>query len=436
MQGADSAWNSTKKIELTPEEPGFHLTGRQGLEDWLNGIANREPVFSRRRRVAKVLCVWRMRTLHIYLTRQVILTLLMTVAVFTFVLLLTNLMKEVLALLVSHQATPWLVFKAIALLVPFVVSFALPMGMLTAALLVFGRFSADQELTAARASGVSLLSLTTPILLLSLAVSLLCGLFVMEIAPSCRTAYKQMLFQLGLEAPAGFIAEDRFVDLPGWVVYVRKKDESHLRDVRLYRIEGGRIKTSITASDGSFVVDQIAGKLHITLTNATLVEQIARGSDGAEGGLGDSSGGERVQWQPVFLNEHADEIDISRSADHVRKPKLSEMSFRQLREEIGQRERQGLDTTPAQVQLHRQVSFSFASFAFTLIGIPLGIRAHRRETTAGVALALMLVLIYYSFIILAQSWESRSEYAPQLIVWLPNFLFQAIGAVLLWRANR
>jgi len=378
------------------------------------------------------------KTLHKYLTLQVLAALLLTVAVFTFVLLLGTVLKEILTLLINSQARIGTVLEAIGLLIPFVCVYALPMGLLTATLLVFGRFSADQELTAARASGVSLLSLITPVLLLSL---LCCGFsawFNMELGPRSRVAYKNLLFSaradlVNIQLPAG----RPIYDFPGFIFLIGENDHGNLKDVRLFALEN--------ATNVSYWVHAPRGQVEMNLTNKEIYVRLfeARGL---------SKYGDVISARDF----PSPNLYPTNTAAVRYQPKISDMTFWQLQDKARNLERLNFPTDvdisseelraqfhevekmieQYRAEMNRQIAFSFACFGFALVGIPLGIRMHRRETNVGIAIALGLVLVYYSFVVLGESLAARPEFAPHLIFWLPNFIFQAVGVVLLWRANR
>ncbi len=377
--------------------------------------------------------------------RQVLASLLITAAVFTLVMLMGNILREVLSYLVNRQISMSIFAEAVGLLIPFVWVFALPMGMLTATLLIFGRFSADQELTAVRASGVSLISLVSPILLLSLALCGVSALVNMEVAPRCRVAYKGLFEKLKKELANMQFPEGRVIrEFPGYICYVGKnKAGQNLEDVIVYHLEREtNVVETLRAPRGHYEFNPTTHEVTLDLTDAVLIQNQQNNDSILRGDI-------TVQLvQPTSVREQ--------------RPRVDEMTFGQLCEELRKLERlndtrqlpQGKTAeefrtqskrlrkpsadlaTPVRVQIHRQIAFSFACFGFTLVGIPLGVSVHRRETNVGIAIALVLVAVYYSFVMVGLSLETRPEFAPHLILWVPNFLFQAAGMVLLWRANR
>jgi lipopolysaccharide export system permease protein len=377
-----------------------------------------------------------LKTLHKYLVLQVLATLVLAVVVITFVLLLGNVLKDILPHLIAGQLGLGMVAEAIALLIPFVWVFALPMGMLTAAVLVFGRFSADHELTAARASGISLLSLITPVLLLSLLCCALSAWFSMYLGPRSRVEYVNLRNEVLLHLANAQLPEGRFINIStNYIFYTEKNDHGKLQNIILQDLQH------------NVMTESPRGEIEFHATNLVLnlydLNTIYRMTNGDSVFISS-----REQTLPIDLN-------IAKKGSF--QPSISDMTFWQLQDKLHDLQQhlpQTVSTNQTaatlsdvrklpqnlieqvRVNMNRQIAFSFASFGFTLVGIPLAIRVHRRETNIGIVLALVLMLVYFSFVILAQNLSLHPEFFPHLIVWVPNFIFQAVGAFLLWRANR
>ena len=392
------------------------------------GNERQSPVFALERSRQQAICSPEayLKTLHSYLLRQLSATVLLTVAVFTFLLLVGSVLNDVFELVASGKASMVVVGKALMLLVPFVLAFSLPIGLLTATLLLFGRLSADHELTALKASGISPLRLATPVLGFGSAMASVCAAFNLYLSPAARVEFKELRDGVLRTQGTRLLSDGRFIELGSRVtLYAQKVTGPKMSGVLIYGmtnwVTGGRTNLirnlDVYAPEGELLFDAQQRPFRLKLQRVQ--------------GLYLSGS----EWQPLFLDEYFYDIPDFRSGAQ-QSPKITDMTLPELLAERRRVGRDGGPVTPITVQIHRNLSFSFACLGFAMVGMPLGVRAHRRETNIGIAIALALLAIYYSFLLIGSALDTRPQFHPELIVWIPTVLFIGTGTGLLWRLNR
>src|ERR1700676_5477506 len=115
-----------------------------------------------------------MKLIDRYISRQLIVNLLFAIVVLSFVLVIGNIFRKLLPLLVNHDLPVEYLVGFVAYVLPFSLIFTIPWGLLTAVLLVFGRLSADNELIALRANGVSVARVCMPLAAVALVCCAIC----------------------------------------------------------------------------------------------------------------------------------------------------------------------------------------------------------------------------------------------------------------------
>ncbi len=382
-----------------------------------------------------------MKLLHRHLFANVALTCLASVGLFAFVLLLGNALRDLLGYVLAGQLDPVTFLRLLALLVPFVVSYALPMGVLTGVLLVLGRMSSDREITAVRAAGVSVAGMAAPIFFLALlgvAASLAINF---EFMPRARVAYKQELAQAVRQNPLSFIVPRTFIrDFPGIVLYVgEKRNDETLRDFWLWEVDAqGRVKRFARADVGHLRYDEAANKLVLTLERAQAEQRDAKDPENF------AVVRTAASWERATFDLPLDRVTGGRTL----RTKLKEQTLGSLLAEwrrLGapapdldaaaraERERQRMRV---QITLHEKAAMAFSVLSFALLAVPLGIKVSRKETSANLGVALGLAMGYYFATVVAGWFDNRPEYRPDLLMWVPNLAFQALGVWLLRRVDR
>jgi lipopolysaccharide export system permease protein len=107
------------------------------------------------------------------------------------------------------------------------------------------------------------------------------------------------------------------------------------------------------------------------------------------------------------------------------------MSLEQLMEQLKTGDK--VQQSASRTELNKRFAFPFSCIAFALVGVPLGITAHRRETSMGFLLSLVVAFFYFLFIIVADTLRNNPAVHPELLVWFPNLLFIGLG---IWMFRR
>lgn len=380
-----------------------------------------------------------MRILDRHILKETALISIAATSAFIFVMVAQNLLRQVVSAIAAGRVSGAQGLELMVLLIPGVLPYALPMGLLTGTLIAFGRMSAQQEITAMKASGLSLTRIARPALCLAIGLAFLSAWINLEVAPWANTVYRRMLVGSLKDNPTAIIVPGELNrQFKGIVIKTGEREGDSLKDFWLWRVdERGKLIQSIHAKEAHFErVDKPNGEifLRVNLTEARMESRPSEKDSYAK----PASFAAAVNTSMEFP---ATEI-LKDSSNYVRK--LRWLTTSELWEAMDKGWNVTAQSTPdeiAQSKMEARKQFSahlasaFSIFSLSLLAIPLAMRVGRAETFVNATLALVISLLYY-VLTSAAAWVKEPLLRPDLLVWIPNLIVVGLALHFLRRSER
>ncbi|MFH1202367.1 MAG: LptF/LptG family permease [Candidatus Omnitrophota bacterium] len=359
-----------------------------------------------------------MKILRNYFIKEFMVPFLLSLLVLTFILILGNLVKSA-ELVINKGVKFTLVIKSFLYMIPFLFSYTVPLASLFGVIFALGRLSTDNEIMAIRASGINILRLIIPLLILGLILSLVLMVLNDRVIPYFHFAAKKALMEIGTRNPTAYLEPGVFINsFQKYILFIYGIEGNQLNNVRIYEPQENGPTRTIVARKGEFIYLPQEDKIKLKLIDGT--------SD--EPNPNNPSNFYKLNFRTYFMT-----LNVNKQAANEPEKKPKYMSIRDLNDEINNLKKLYIDPTPLITEIHKKISMAFSCFVLILLGAPLSIFTRKHSRHINFILGFSIITFYYLLLLGAEALSVQNILPVAITMWLPNILLSSLGLYLNYR---
>jgi len=345
------------------------------------------------------------------------------ILLFTFVLLINRIFK--LTDLIINKGVPLFdVVRLLSYIMPSLLTLTIPMAVLLAALVAFGRLSTDSEVIALKANGFSLPRLMAPVMIFSVAACLVTAYFSLYLGPAKARTFKKDLFVLAKTRAAIGIEEEVFNDtLKNVVIYTQKTPSpNEMQGVFVSDERNPSEPYVIIAQKGVLDVDPATGYAYLSFTNGSIHKKgVTPGS-----------------YQEITFDKNNLSINLYEKffPEDESKRSKREMTLSELVTVAREMQNAGSNSNPILTEYYKRFTIPLACLIFGMAGPPLGLYARRSGRSMGMSVALAIFVLYYLLMKGGENLAASGHLPPLVAVLIPNVIIGGVGAYLFYSATK
>jgi LPS export ABC transporter permease LptF/LPS export ABC transporter permease LptG len=335
-------------------------------------------------------------------------------------LLLVFTLFELLADILRNQVSPITVGEYLLNVTPYFLYYPIaPLSMLLAVLVTFGLLQRTNEITAIKATGISLYRIVVPVLVASIFVAGCLFLADQFYLPYTNKRQDALRNRIKGKPAQTYLRPDR-----KWIV-------GQHSDIYYYQFFDP--DRDVFGGVSVFQFDP-----HTFQVTHRITADRAHWSD-AMGRWVYEQGWERSLSGSAIENYHrfdaATYPELAEAPAYFKKEikQSSEMSYEELRNYIQDMEQSGFDVVRLRVQLQKKIAYPLITLVMAVLAIPFALSAGKRSAVAGVATAIGIGVVYWTISGLFEAMGNLSQLPPAVAAWSPDLVFGFIGGYLILR---